>query len=254
MKKDKMYKILAHNIIAGIVSGIAIAGIERLINKNKYKENISKKPEKEDEKTVYDTLAHAIQNIDDDYMIMPKSNNIEYKDNEYSIVKLYKQGRLFAKNIERETLIKNYAKEITLIDIDSKNKYTSQKAINSFYSERPKVIMRNLTYCHSCHKMFDDLKDYDFEDADFEFIIFIGKEDAKENTIDYVPYNLRDKVIITNKKDTLNLGLKRFPTTVFLTKDNRLFDIGGLVSIKAIEQRLQDIPVFPEDYSIEDEL
>lgn len=252
MKKQKIAKMLAHHIIAGVVSGVVIASIEKAINKKSTKK--SEKMKNNEEKTVCEAISHAMQNVDDDEMIMPKATIKEYEDKEYSIVKLYKQGRLFAKNSERESLVKNYSKVISLVDIDEKNKYTSKKAIKLFASEKPKVIMRNLTYCPSCHKMFDNIKDYDFENAPFEFIICIGKDDVKENTIDYVPYNLRDRVIITNKKDTLNLGLKRFPTTVFLTKDNRLFDIGGLISIEAIIQRLQDIPEFPADYSIEDEL
>lgn len=76
-----------------------------------------------------------------------------------------------------------------------------------------------------------------------------------QDSIKNIPDSLQKYIVYCDYKITDGiLKINRYPSTIFLTKDKKLYDIGGCLTNDAIVQRIEDIPEFPEDYKVEDEL
>lgn len=210
-----------------------------------------------EEKTTAQEVCDIIQNIDDDKLIkavdileLPEG----YGDGEQSYVKRYSEGRIMANDEARKNALVNvYGQTLTVSNIDVDNPDTSKTAIQALSSNKPKVIMRASTTCPSCHKMLDNIGDI-ANHQEFDFIMVIPKEKLAKKDISVVPEELRKFVIVTTDNADFGVGIKRYPSTIFLTADNKVFDLGGCVATDAIAQKIGDIPNFDKDYTLEDEL
>lgn len=75
------------------------------------------------------------------------------------------------------------------------------------------------------------------------------------DSVNNIPKSLQKYIVYCEYKITDGiLKINRYPSTIFLAKDKKLFDIGGCLTNEAIRQRIEDLPEFPADYTIEKEL